>query len=120
MSSKQGCQVRDFIPRSREYSGLLGFFSGICFGEKISGKFSGFLENRLEKFFRIDLLVTKRSYENKSGMFHSHFANHHSKVGFINRSEAIAKMGRKEANVKRVPKGNLVQLVKTMSKHLFK
>ena len=42
----QGCQVRDFIPRSREYSGLLGFFSGIFFGEKISGKFSGFLENR--------------------------------------------------------------------------
>ena len=41
----QGCQVRDFIPRSREFSGLLGFFSGIFFGEKISGKFSGFLEN---------------------------------------------------------------------------
>ena len=38
----QGCQVRDFIPRSWEYSGLLGFFSGIFFGEKISGKFSGF------------------------------------------------------------------------------
>ena len=112
----QGCQVRDFIPRFREYSGLLGFFSGIFFGEKISRKFSGFLE----KFFRIDLLVIKHSYENKSGIFHSHFANHHSKVGFINRSETIAKMGRKEANVTRVPKGNLVQLVKTMSKHLFK
>ena len=84
------------------------------------GKFSGFLENRLEKFFRIDLLVTEHSYENKSGIFHSHFAEHHSKVGFINRSETIAKMGRKESYVKRVPKGNLVQLVKTMSKHLFK
>ena len=92
----QCCQLRDFIPRSREDSGLLGFLSGILFGEKMSGKFSGFLENRLKTFFRIYLLVTKHSYKNKSGTFHSHFANQHSKAGFIIRSEIIAKMAAKK------------------------
>ena len=119
-SSFSGLPGSGFYPEISGIFRAVGIFLGNFFWGKNLGKILGILENRLEKFFRIDLLVTKHSYENKSGIFHSHFANHHSKVVFINRSETIAKMGRKEANVKRVPKGNLVQLVKTMSKHLFK
>ena len=40
---QQGCQIRDFIPRSRDFLRLMGFFSGTFFWQKISGKISGIL-----------------------------------------------------------------------------
>ena len=64
----QRCQVRDFIPRSRDFLKQLGFYWDFYFKNVISGFFGDFLEPEVRNL-EVDYFIKLTTYQTIWGLF---------------------------------------------------